>query len=377
MVVGREVGCPWGRRWRDAAEAGGRLPVSATIEDVARRAQVSVATVSRALRDLPNVAPTTRERVAAAARDLQYVADPSASRLAGGRGLTVGMVVPSLARWYDAQLLAGAEAELAANDRADGRTGGYELLPFSAASIGGMDRFFGTRPFRKRVDGLIVAQGPLDEDQIERIADAGVALVTVGFLHEETPGLTIDHAAAAGLAVAHLAGLGHRRVALLGGVDHEPWGFSPLAERYRGYTDAIEEAGLDADPQLAVPGVCSLRGGADAMHRLLALSVLPTALVACSDEMAIGAMQVARDAGLRVPGELSIVGIDDHDVAEYVGLTTVGQDVTGQGSRAVQLLLEYLTEGTAEVVHETSPTRLLVRRTTGPPASRSPRSGEP
>jgi LacI family transcriptional regulator, repressor for deo operon, udp, cdd, tsx, nupC, and nupG len=350
--------------------------VSATIEDVARRAQVSVATVSRALRDLPNVAPATRERVAAAARDLQYVADPSASRLAGGRGLTVGMVVPSLARWYDAQLLAGAEAELAGSDRTDARAGGYELLPFSSASIGGMDHFFGTRPFRKRVDGLIVAEGPLEEDQIERIADAGVALVTVGFLHEETPGLTIDHAAAAGLAVAHLAGLGHRRVALLGGVD-ETLRFSPLSERYRGYTDAIEGAGLDADPRLAVPGACSLRGGADAMHRLLELPAVPTALVACSDEMAIGAMQVARDAGLRVPGELSIVGIDDHDVAEYVGLTTVGQDVIGQGARAVQLLLEYLTEGTAEVVHETSPTRLLVRRTTGPPAPRSPRSGEP
>ena len=336
--------------------------MSATIEDVAGRAGVSVATVSRALRGLPNVAPGTRERVMAAARDLHYVADPAASRLAGGRGLSIGIVVASLARWYDGQLLAGAEAELLGLDSA----AGYELLPFSSGAIGGLDGFLEARPFRKRVEGLIVADGPLSDDQVDRIAEAGVALTTVGFLHEVAPGLTIDHAAAARSGVAHLRALGHRRVAWIGPADHHELGVTPSAERLRGYLDGREEGGLDADPGLVVAAELSPGGGAEAVRRLLELPTPPTGLVACSDEMAIGAMQAARDAGFRVPGELSVIGIDDHDVSEYVGLTTIGQDVRGQGARAVQLLLAYLSEGTAEVVHEMAPTRLLVRRTTGP-----------
>jgi LacI family transcriptional regulator, repressor for deo operon, udp, cdd, tsx, nupC, and nupG len=335
------------------------VPVSATIEDVARRAKVSVATVSRALRGLPNVAPSTRQRVLSAASELRYVADPSASRLAGGRSLTIGLVVPMLAQWYYTRFYAGVEGVVGA--------AGYEVMPFTMAGPGGAGRFIESLPFRKRVDGLIVVDAPLDTDQLEHVADAGVQMVTVGLRCEFASSIVVDNAAASRLAVGHLTGLGHDRIALIGGVDDDPFRFLVPLDRLRGYRQALTAAGLEADPELTVPGNFSLEGGAEAMHELLALPEPPTAVFACSDEMAIGAMQIARDAGLRVPENLSMVGFDDHDVSAYVGLTTIRQDVIGQGERAAQLLLDRLAGRSTEPVHEVQTTRLIVRRTTGPP----------
>jgi LacI family transcriptional regulator, repressor for deo operon, udp, cdd, tsx, nupC, and nupG len=338
--------------------------VSATIEDVARSAGVSVATVSRALRGLPNVAPSTRDRVMAAAAELQYVAHPQASRLAARRTLTVGLVVPMLGQWFYAQLFSGVEAELAA--------AGYDVLPYTLAGPGGVDEFLEHLPFRKRVDGLIVVDAPLAEGAAERITSSGLPVLTVGFREAGASSLTIDNVGAARLAVTHLTGLGHRRIAMIGGIEDDPFHFSVPVDRRRGYVEALATVGVEAEPALVVAGNFSLEGGVEAMHRLLHLEVPPTAVFACSDEMAIGAMQVLRNAGLSVPDDVSIVGFDDHDVSEYLGLTTVRQDVAGLGERAAALLLAALDEdevapeprGETHVVH---PTRLVVRHSTTAP----------
>jgi DNA-binding LacI/PurR family transcriptional regulator len=339
--------------------AGG--DVSATIEDVARAARVSVATVSRALRGLPNVAPSTRARVVAAATQLEYVADPTASRLAGGRRMVIGLVVPMLGQWYFAKLFSGVEAVAAIS--------GYDVLPLSTSGPGGVERFVEQLPFRKRVDGLILAEAQLDEAQFQTIKAGGVPLVTLGSHTPEVWGLAVDNVAAARLAVGHLTGLGHARIALIGGIEDDPFRFSVPVDRFAGYQEALVAAGLEQDPELVVPGNFSAEGGAEAMHALLALREPPTAVFACSDEMAIGAMQVARDAGLRIPEDLSVIGIDDHDLAAYVGLTTIRQDVIGQGERLAQLLLERIVQAdeAGADVHEVHPTRLVVRRTTAAP----------
>jgi len=339
--------------------AGG--DVSATIEDVARAARVSVATVSRALRGLPNVAPSTRARVVAAATQLEYVADPTASRLAGGRRMVIGLVVPMLGQWYFAKLFSGVEAVATIS--------GYDVLPLSTSGPGGVERFVEQLPFRKRVDGLILAEAQLDEAQFQTIKAGGVPLVTLGSHTPEVWGLAVDNVAAARLAVGHLTGLGHARIALIGGIEDDPFRFSVPVDRFAGYQEALVAAGLEQDPELVVPGNFSAEGGAEAMHALLALREPPTAVFACSDEMAIGAMQVARDAGLRIPEDLSVIGIDDHDLAAYVGLTTIRQDVIGQGERLAQLLLERIVQAdeAGADVHEVHPTRLVVRRTTAAP----------
>jgi LacI family transcriptional regulator, repressor for deo operon, udp, cdd, tsx, nupC, and nupG len=336
--------------------------VSSTIEDVARRARVSVATVSRALRGLPNVAPSTRERVLEAARSLEYVADPSASRLAGGRSRTVALVVPMIGQWFYAKLFSGVEAVVVA--------AGYDLLPITLSGPDGPARFVETLPFRKRADGVVLADVPLTDDGLRRVAGAGVPVVALGLDTDLVPALAVDNTAGARLAVGHLTGLGHGRIALIGGMVDDPFHFSVPVERFRGYQLALAASGLREDPHLVVPGNFSLEGGAEAMSRLLALDHPPTAVFACSDEMAIGAMQVARDAGLRIPEDLSVVGFDDHDVAEYVGLTTIRQDVIGQGERVAAMLLALLADPGLAVASPRPvrhPARLVVRRTTAPP----------
>jgi len=351
------------------AEAGAALQtVSATIEDVARAAQVSVATVSRALRGLPNVAPSTRERVVAVAADLQYVADPTASRLAGGQRLVIGLVVPMLGQWYYAQLFSGVEAVAT--------VAGYDVLPFTTSGPGGSQRFVQQLPFRKRVDGLILADAPFDDTQFKAVARTGVPMVSLGAFAPGISGIAVDNVAAAKLAVGHLTGLGHTRIALIGGSPDDPFRFSVPVDRFHGYQEALEGDGLSLDPTLVVPGNFSAEGGAEAMHRLLTSPTPPTAVFACSDEMAIGAIQVARDAGLRVPEDLSVIGIDDHDISAYVGLTTIRQDVIGHGERVAQLLLERLRSAEEiDVLHERHPTRLVVRRTTAPPPVGNPSRG--
>jgi LacI family transcriptional regulator, repressor for deo operon, udp, cdd, tsx, nupC, and nupG len=347
--------------------------VSATIEDVAVRAGVSVATVSRALRSLPNVAPATRERVLAAAYELDYVADPYASGLAKGRTMALGLVVPMLGSWYYAKLFSAVESVVA--------DVGYELRPFTMTGPGGIERFLLDLPFRKRVDALLVADPLEGPEELERIADAGVPMLTLGARTPFAPSLTIDNVSAARSAVGHLTGLGHRRIAMLGGTQDDPFHFSAAVDRHRGYADALRAAGTAPLPSLSVPADLGLDGGAEAMARVLSLRHPPTAVFACSDEMAIGAMQVARDAGFEVPRQLSIVGFDDHDVAAHVGLTTVRQDVVGLGERAAHRLLGLLDAGERAHQHEIHPTRLVVRRSTGPVAGGAARTepgpGEP
>jgi LacI family transcriptional regulator, repressor for deo operon, udp, cdd, tsx, nupC, and nupG len=330
--------------------------LAASIGDVAARAGVSVATVSRALRGLPNVAPSTRTRVLEAATALRYVADPAASRLATGRTRTVGMVVPHFTQWFFTQVVSGAEAALAA--------AGYDVLLYNVGGPGGRDRFLEHLPFRKRVDGVIVIDLPLDDAEQALLAGLDIPVVYVGVPSTRCPTVAIDNVAAGVAATRHLVNLGHERIAIISSGPDDPLSFTAPVERRRGYQQALADRGIAVRPDLDVPGGFSLHGGAEAMAQLLAADERPTAVFAESDEMAIGALKTIRDAGLQVPDDLSVIGFDDHDMAEFVGLTTIAQPVVEQGEVAARLFLDALAGAAPE--HVRLPTKLRVRRTTGP-----------
>lgn len=333
--------------------------MAASISDVAIRAGVSVATVSRALRGLPNVAPSTRDRVLRAAAELHYVADPHASRLAAGRTQSIGMVVPLFTQWFFTQVVAGAEAVLTA--------AGYDVLLYNVSGAESRARFLERLPFRKRVDGIIIIELPLSEDELATLATQETPVVTVGLRAPTFPSVTIDNVAAATTATRHLVNLGHERIGLISGVADDPLGFAVPIDRRTGYQRVLAEHGLEVRPELEAPGGFTLRGGAEAMAQLLAAERPPTAVFAESDEMAMGALKTVRDAGLEVPGDVSIIGFDDHEISEYIGLTTIAQPVVEQGEVAAGLLLDAMT------THDCSPpprmvmpTKLKVRTTTGP-----------
>ena len=339
--------------------------MAASIEDVARRAGVSIATVSRALRGLPDVAAATRDRVLTAAADLDYVASPFAARLASGRTATIGVVVPFVNRWFFAEVIDTVEAAL--------RKSGFDLLLYNLGDSEGRARFFDVMPMRKRVDGVVVASLVLDDAEFEALEALGRPVGLLGLARPGFVSTRIDDVAAARTAVTHLLELGHRRIGLIGGDTDDPMRFTPPLHRQDGYRDALRDAGVPCDPALEVLGYFTIEGGGEAADRLLRVPDRPTALFAESDEMAYGALRAVRRAGLRVPDDVAIIGFDDHPSASLMDLSTIRQPVAEQALDVATRLLSAIaadsTERAADADEVVLPTELVVRGSTDPSRS--------
>ena len=332
------------------------------IRDVARDVDMSTATVSRALRGLPGVSDSTRELVEEAARRLGYVPSPSAAGLASGRTRTVAVVVPFVTRWFFASVVHGAEEVL--------RERGYDLLLYNLAGTdAARHRVFETDLLHKRVDAILLLSLTPSPDELARLERLARPVTIVG---ADVPGAStvrIDDVAAARTATEHLIELGHRRIAFVGG--EGLLDFTAPVARLAGYRESLAAAGIPLDPALQADGGFTLSGGTTAGRELLDRDTRPTAVFAASDEMAFGILKAARDLGLDVPGDVSVVGIDDHELAEFFELTTVAQPVNEQGrlaAREVLAALDCRAGGDRwEPQQVILPTHLAVRATTGPP----------
>lgn len=326
------------------------------IEDVARAAGVSTATVSRALRGLPHVTDATRERVRAVAAELGYVATPSARSLATGRTRTIGLLSPWVSHWFFANVIEGAERALREQDH------DALLYTFDVFELGPRRRVE-THVLRGRVDGVLVVGLPLEDAEVADLDALGRPLVFVGAGPTDRCTVRIDEVAVAHLAVRHLLELGHRRIAYVSGHpdDVSPWSAAVL--RTHGWREAMTEAGLRTD--LQANGNFDMPGGRAATHELLDRHPDVTAVFASSDEMAMGVVVAARERGLRIPQDLSVIGVDGHELGEVVGLTSVAQDVLAQGREAARLVLRVIA-GEPVPVRVTPPVRLVVRSSTGP-----------
>jgi DNA-binding LacI/PurR family transcriptional regulator len=337
-----------------------------SIKDVARSVGVSTATVSRALRGLPRVSEATRDRVLHAAAELDYVASPSAAGLAGGRTRAVGVVVPFVSRWFFASVVQGAEEPL--------REAGYDLLLYNlGGDMESRRRVFTSHLVRRRVDAVLVLSLTPNEQEIIALAKLHRPVAVIGANVPGWASVGIDDVSAACSAMQHLIALGHRRIAHLGGALVGELDFAAPRDRLEGYRRAMASAGLPVHPAWEIEGDFTVNGGVGGMERLLRLdkSVVPTAVFAASDEMAIGVVAAVRRAGLRVPEDVSVIGIDDHEMAEFFELTTVAQPAREQGRLAAGMLLAAMDPMfPVDSVPPTQivATRLIVRRTTGPPA---------
>jgi DNA-binding LacI/PurR family transcriptional regulator len=336
-----------------------RSPNKVTLADIAARAGVSLATASRALSDAYGVSPGTRTRVREVAEELSYVVSPEASRLAGGGSGRVAVVVPHLSRWFFAEMLAGVEEVL--------REAGLDLLLYNVDTLDHRQRFFERLPARRKVDAVVVLAFPVTEEERLRLELLGVGIVAAGGQSARYPFVCIDDRAAGRLAVNHLLVLGHRRIAMIAAETPLARGWPAVNRRSLAYHDALAGAGIDEDPRLVREIDWGGEEAAAAMADLLASGPPPTAVYAHSDEVAFGALRTLRRAGLRVPEDVSVVGIDDHPFAALADLTTVHQGVREQGATAARMVLDLLRQepGTPRAV--TVPTRLVVRGSTAPP----------
>jgi LacI family transcriptional regulator, repressor for deo operon, udp, cdd, tsx, nupC, and nupG len=332
-----------------------------TIEKVAERAGVSVATVSRALRGLPNVSPKTRDRVVSVAAMLNYRPDPNAARLAAGRTRTVAVGVVAIPIWYTGQVVSGIEAVLTSR--------GYDLTLLLIA-----DELVRTRALgdvgggvSKRADGAIIVDLVPTAPERGLLEEQRLPWVMVGADCPIIDSVVIDNVEGAMTAACHLLELGHTDIGLISGGPAAFPASSP-PQRRAGFLGALSDAGVRFDPKMERVGDFSALGGYEAMQALLELSRRPTAVFAMSDEMAMGAMRACREVGLDVPTDMSIVGFDDVDWAFTMGLTTIRQDATELGAIAARLMIERLEGDERERRLITVPTSLVVRDSTAPPA---------
>ena len=328
--------------------------------DIARLAGVSMATVSRALSGSPGVAPATRERVLALADELSYVVSPEASRLAGGATRRVAVVVPHVSRWFFGEMLDGLQSVLGDAD--------LDVLLYRVKHARDRRDFFERLPASRKVDAVVVLAFPIREAERKRLELMGVTIVAAGGVSASYPYVCIDDYAAGRQAVDHLLFLGHRRIGMIAAVDPEEPAWPGTGRREEAYWAALTEAGVPRDDDLAVTVEWGGSRGAEAMERLLSVRRPPTAVFAWSDELALGAIRTLRRAGLAVPGDVSVIGVDDHPLAELTDLTTVGQPVREQGVLAGEMLLGLLRGddvNRAVIV----PTQLVLRGSTAPPSS--------
>lgn len=323
-------------------------------------AGVSTATVSRALRGLPNVAEATRDRVRAAAAMLGYVASPSASSLASGRTRSIGVLTPWVSRWFFANVIEGVEREL--------RTVGYDALLYTFKVERRGRQPVDVEVLRRRVDGILVVGLPLGTYEAEALLALRVPVVFIGSGIEGQPSVRIDDYGAGRTATEHLLGLGHRRIGHISGLPDLLSAWSPPIGRRRGWQDALTAAGQSVPAEWLVSGYFDIDGGRESAAALLEQAPEITAVFAASDEMAMGVLLAAREAGLRVPDDLSVVGVDGHDLDDLLGLTTIAQPAMQQGSDAARYLLEMIDTGAAPAESATLyPTELVVRTSTAAP----------
>ncbi|NAZ84688.1 LacI family DNA-binding transcriptional regulator [Kineococcus indalonis] len=343
--------------------------------DVAVRAGVSISTVSRALGGAAGVSEATRERVRAVADELAYVVSPEASRLSRGSTGRVGVLVPAIHLWYYASVVAGLEAVL--------RESELDLLLYHVEGPEDRRRFFDRLPARRKVDALVVVALPTTAEQHRRLDDLGVAIISAGASSEQHPWVAVDDAAAAGAAVEHLLALGHERIAMIRTVEPDGGDWQADRQRLAGYRSALQRAGLEEDRDLVVTVPWGPDGGARAMDRLLTLPHPPTGVFAYSDEVAIGALRSLRRARVEVPGAVSLVGVDDHPMADLTDLTTVAQEPVVIGRCAAALALRTLgLPVPVDLQHVRTDgqrlgTRLVVRGTTAPPRAAGARLAPP
>lgn len=333
----------------------------ATIREVARKADVSVATVSRVLNGSDSVRPATREHVLETAQALQYTPNETARSLSQKQTRTVGVLLPDMHGQFFAQVIQGIEEQAQAQN--------YHVLVSSSHSEEEEARTM-IRAMLGRVDGLVIMWPKSRVPFLSETIPKGLPtiLLNAPAVEGASFALNFDNRRGARDVVRHLIEHGHRRIAMLAGASEN----HDARERLAGYRSALEEADLAADDDYVIGGDFTRESGYEAARRVLALSPSPTALFAANDSMAIGALRGLQEEDVRVPDDLALAGFDDIPTARFMmpGLTTAHVPMRRLGERAFEHLLAVLSgEAPDEGGAETLATELIRRTSCGCPPS--------
>jgi len=328
------------------------------MREVAEQAQVSVTTVSHVINDTRPVSDELRAKVTAAMDELGYQPNRLARSLRRGETHTIGMIIPDGVNPFFAEVARGIEDT--------GFEQGYSVILCNSDGDLQKELQYTNVLNEKQVDGIIFVAAGLSQEHILGLQQRGLPVVVVD---REIPGLPVgtvitDNAQGGWLATGHLLSLGHRRIACLSG----PHDLTPSAERVTGYRQALEAAGVPVEENLIPRGDFKYESGYNAMRKLFALEKPPSAVFACNDLMAMGAMTAAAESGCRVPDDLSVVGFDDIELASYTipPLTTVRQPKYEMGAIAARMLLDHMRQDDLTPKRQILATELVVRKSSAP-----------
>ena len=335
-----------------------------TIADLAAELGVTKSTVSRALNGYPDISEVTRERVRAAAQANGYFASSAARNLKRGRHETIGVVLPvhsgTMAQPFLAEFFDAVSRTLHAS--------GYDLLTATARSredaLKAHERLIAAR----KVDGFILPRTEVRDARIGLLREKGVAFVTHGrTMHQAHHAwFDIDNAGAFRHVVAHLSGLGHARIAFVGGPDS----FNFMSQRIEGYEDGLAAAGHKFDRALVVLGQLGAQSGLQAARQLLDIARPPTAFACATDAIAVGVMRALSERGLRAGRDVSVTGYDDLPLCDFIDppLTTFSQQTEKSGERVAGMLLELIGGKRPEELQELHDAVFVKRASDGPPS---------
>ena len=333
-----------------------------TIEEVARRAGVSVGTVSNVLNNKPFVSPETRRKVEQAILELNYSPNAIARSLRRGRTRSLALIVLDVSNPFYPEVIQGVEHTA--------REYGYHVILFDLAYSVRRERRFIQRLRELRLDGVLLTAGPQWDEVLLRQLDLPIVLLDRDIHESSLPTVGIDNAAAVAQGIRYLVQMGHRRIGYLS----EPLEIPSVRRRLEGYRQALEEAGIPFSNEIIFISkelrTDKLESGYLLMQRVLQeLRELPTAFFATSDSIAIGAMQALKEHGLRIPEDISILGFDDIVMTRFVDppLTTIAQPKVEMGHQAVRLLIERIERPERPPVKVMLETALIERKSVAPP----------
>jgi DNA-binding LacI/PurR family transcriptional regulator len=292
-------------------------------------------------------------------RELDYVPSSAARRLSLGRTNTIAVVVPYLTRPSVVERLRGIERALA--------QAGLDMIVFNVETPRRRDEVLRDLPRPARIDGLILVSIAPHEHELRQIRQADLPVVLVDAHHRGLPRVVVDDVGGGRLSARHLLDLGHLRIGFVGDPLRPPIGFSSSRLRLHGVEQAMRADGLAIPDELVALGEHGRQRARELASNLLRSSLPPTAIVAASDTQALGVLEAAAEMELRVPGDLSVIGYDDIEAADYVGLTTIHQPLEETGFRAVGRLLQLIAGEPRPALREVLDVWLVHRSTTSPP----------
>lgn len=328
-----------------------------TIYDVARRAGVSISTVSRVINASPNVSDATRDRVQGAIDQLAFVPKAEARARAMKDFARIGVLTPFFTAPAFVQRLRGV-AHCLVSTR-------YELTIFTVESIEHLNHYLATLPVTGHLEGLILISLRVNDDSAAKLKDHNLETVLLEYPRQDLNTVEIDDVGGGKMAADYLVRKGHQRLGFIGDTsDLGPYTIEPISQRLLGFRQGLAQAGIALPEELVCKSNYEVKDAEVKIGPMLSLPQPPTAIFCATDLQAIGVINKAHQLGFKVPEDLAVLGFDDLDLADYVGLSTIRQPLDESGRLAVEILLSRLEDPGRPMRHVRLPLTIVERQTT-------------